>query len=82
MRVALAVVASEQLAQRLLAQGRSVDIAVIGVLVGMGHLAAVARVPHHSPLVSGKVERVVQQPAVGLIAGGDIGAHVASHRHG
>ena len=54
--MALAVIPTEELGESLLTEGRAEYIAVVFVLVGMRHLAAIAGVPHEASLVAGEVE--------------------------
>ena len=74
-RIASAVIASDELGESLLAKGRTIYIAVVPVLVGMGKSAAVASVPHCVMSVACKVYRVVGHSVVGLVASGEVGAH-------
>ena len=80
--MALAVIPTEELGECLLTEGRAEDIAVVFVLVGVRHLAAVAGIPHEASLVAGEVERIVEESVVGLVARGEVGPHVTLGQRG
>ena len=69
-RVAPLLLQSQHQAAGHLAELRTRHVAVLAVLVLMGHLAAPARVPHETPAVARQRQRVTQKPVVGLILGG------------
>ena len=82
MRVAPLLVESQQSRQGAFGKLGVGHVAVGLVLIRMRHLVGETPVPHKVVLVSGKVDRIVEEPVVGLILAGERGAHRACRQDG
>ena len=65
-----------------IAELRAGHIAVVPVLIGMGHLLTEPAVPHEAFLVAGKREGIMEEAIVGLIFRGGIHQHRPLGGHG